>query len=56
MFFRFVLLGISFVVVLFIFDVILPKVKLKYGLHKELREKKKREKAFGKKMKELEIK
>ena len=56
MFFRFVLLGISFVVALFIFDVILPKAKLKYRLHKKLKEKKKREKAFGKKMKELEIK
>lgn len=56
MFFRFVLLGISFVVVLFLFDVILPKAKLKYRLHKELKEKKKREKAFCKKMKELEIK
>ena len=42
MFFRFVLLGISFAVVLFIFDVLLAKIKLKYRLHKELKEKKKR--------------
>ena len=56
MFFRFVLLGISFTVVLFIFDVLLPKLKLKYRLHKELKERKKKEKAFAKKMKELEIK
>lgn len=56
MFFRFVLLGISFVVILFIIDVLLPKLKLKYRLHKELKTKKQRQKTFGKKMKELEIK
>ena len=56
MFFRFVLLGISLVVILFVFDVLLPKLKLKYRLHKELKERKKRQEAFGKKMKELEIK
>lgn len=56
MFFRCILLGISFVVVLFIFDILLPKLKLKYRLHKELKIKKQRQKAFKKKMKELEIK
>lgn len=56
MFFRFVLLGISFVVILFIFDILLPKIKLKYRLHKELKENKKRQEAFKNKMKELEIK
>ena len=56
MFLRFVLLGISFVVILFIFDILVPKIKLKYRLHKELQEKKKKEKAFKNKMKELEIK
>jgi hypothetical protein len=56
MFLRFVLLGISFVVVLFIFNVLLPKIKLKYRLHKELKTKKQRQEAFRKKMKELEIK
>ena len=56
MFFRFVLLGISFVVVLLVMEVIIPKIKLKYRLHKELKEKKKRQEAFRKKMKELEIK
>lgn len=56
MFFRFVLLGISFVVILFIFDILLPKLRLKYRLRKELKEKKKRQEAFRKKMKELEIK
>ncbi len=56
MFLRFVLLGIAFVVILFTFDVLLPKLKIKYRLHKELKEKKKRQKAFRNKMKELEIK
>ena len=54
MFFRFIMLGISFVVILFIFDVLLPKFKLKYRLHKELKEK--RQAIFKNKMKELEIK
>lgn len=56
MFFRCILLGISFVVILFVFDVLLPKLKLKYRLHKELRTKKQRQEAFKKKMEELEIK
>lgn len=56
MFFRCILLGISFVVILFIFDILLPKLKLKYRLHKELGIKKQRQEAFKKKMKELEIK
>ena len=56
MFFKCILLGISLVTVLFIFDVLLPKLKLKYRLHKELKERKKREKAFANKMKKLEIK
>lgn len=56
MFFRFILLGISLVIVIFFFDILLPKIKLKYRLHKELKEKKKKQEAFRKKMKELEIK
>jgi hypothetical protein len=56
MFFRFVLLGILFIVVLFIFNILLPKIKLKYRLYKELKAKKQRQEAFRKKMKELEIK
>ena len=56
MFFKCILLGISLVVILFVFDVLLPKLKLKYRLHKELKERKRKEKAFAKKMKELEIK
>ena len=54
MFFRFIMLGMSFVVILFIFDVLLPK--LKHRLHKELKEKEKRQAMFRNKMKELEIK
>lgn len=54
MFFRFVLLGIYFVVVMLLMEVVLPKIKLKHRLHKELKEKK--QEAFRKKMKELEIK
>ena len=56
MFFRCLLLGISLVLLLFIFDVLLPNIKSKYRLYKELKEKKKRQEAFTKKMKELEIK
>ena len=56
MVFRCVLLGILFVVILFIFDILLPKLKLKYRLHKELKEKKTRQAIFKNKMKELEIK
>ena len=56
MFFRLLLLGISLALVILIFDVIIPKIKLKYRLYRELWIKRKREKAFAKKMKELEIK
>ena len=56
MFFKFILLGISFVVILFLFEILLPKIKLKYRLYKELKEKKKKHQEFKKKVKELEIK
>lgn len=56
MFFKFVLLGLCLIIVLFILALLIPKIKLKYRLHKELKEKKKRQEAFKKKMKELEIK
>ena len=42
MFVRCLLLGISLVVLLFVFDILLPKLKLKYRLHKELKEKKRK--------------
>ena len=56
MFLRFVMLGIAFVVILFTVDILLPKLRLKCRLHKEHKERKKRQEAFRKKMKELEIK
>ena len=56
MFFRFVLLIVSFTIVLFILDALIPKIKLKYRLYKELKEKRKRQEENKKKMKELEIK
>lgn len=56
MFFKFVLLGLCITIVLLILALLIPKIKLKYRLHKELKEKKKRQDAFKKKMKELEIK
>lgn len=56
MFFKFVLLGISLTLIMFFFDVLLPKIKLKIRLHKELKDRKKKREAFKNKMKELEIK
>lgn len=56
MFLRFIILGLAFVVIIIVFDILLPKLKLKYRLHKELKQKKKRQEAFRNKMKELEIK
>lgn len=56
MFFRFLMLGIAFVIILFVFDILLPKLRLKYRLHKELKEKEKRQEEFRNKIKELEIK
>lgn len=56
MFLKFVLIGIIFTFIIFFIDTIWPKIKLKYKLHKELKEKEKRKKTFRDKMKELEIK
>ncbi len=56
MFLKLLLLFFSLAIVILVFDVIIPKIKLKYRLFKELRIKRKREKAFAKRMKELEIK
>lgn len=53
---KFILLGISIVALIFFLEILLPKIKLKYLLHKELKETMKRRKAFNKKMQELEIK
>lgn len=56
MFLKFVLLGISLTLIIFFFDVLLPKIKSKIRLHKELKDRKKKREAFKNKMKELEIK
>lgn len=56
MFLKFVLLGISLTLIMFFFDVLLPKIKLKIRLHKELKDRKKKREVFKNKMKELEIK
>lgn len=49
MFLRFVMLGISFVVILFTVDILLPKLRLKYRLHKEHKERKKKTRIIYKK-------
>ena len=56
MFIRCLLLGLLFIVIMFILYVLLPKLKQKNKLHKELQTKNQRQKAFKNKMKELEIK
>ena len=56
MFLRFVLLGIAFTVILFIFEFLIPKIKSKYRLHRKLKIKKHRQQTFRKNMNELEIK
>ncbi len=54
--FKFILIGFLIVMIMFLFDLFLPKIKLKYLLYKELKETKKRQKAFKETMKRLEIK
>ncbi len=56
MFFRFILLGICLTFVVFFMDILLPKLKSKIKVYKENRDKKQKQTAFKKKMKELEIK
>ena len=53
---RFALLIICFVILFFCLDYVLPKLIDKYKRYKELKNRKKREQAFKKKMDELEIK
>lgn len=48
MFLRFVMLEIAFVVILFTVDILLPKLRLKYRLHKEQKERKKDKKHLEK--------
>lgn len=56
LFFRLVLLIISLALVLFIFEFLIPKIKLKYRLYKEEKIKKLRQEKYKKMMDKLEIK
>ncbi|MDO4283513.1 MAG: hypothetical protein Q4D02_07755 [Clostridia bacterium] len=58
MFVILLMLGIAFFVILIIFlnNILLPKLKLKYILYKKQKLKKQRKDAFKNKIKELEIK
>lgn len=51
MFFRFVLLGICLTFVLFFIEVIFPKLKSQFNLHKEQKNKKQNKKNLEKKWK-----
>ena len=53
---RFALLIVCLVVLIFCLDYVLPKLIDKYRKYRELRNRKKRQEAFKKKMEELEIK
>ena len=53
---RFALLIVCFVVLLFCLDYVLPKLIDRYKKYRELKNRKRREQAFKKKMEELEIK
>ena len=53
---RFALLVVCLVVLIFCFDYVLPKLIDKYRKYRELKNRKKRQEAFKKKMEELEIK
>ena len=53
---RFALLIVCLVVLLFCLDYVLPKLIDKYKKYRELKNRKKRQEAFKKKMEELEIK
>ena len=54
MFFRFILLGCSFVGIVFVF--IISKLKVKHRIYKEKKIRRQRQEKFKNKMKELEIK
>ena len=53
---RFTLLIVCLVVLIFCLDYVLPKLIDKYRKYRELKNRKKRQEAFKKKMEELEIK
>ena len=52
---RFALLVVCLVVLIFCLDYVLPKLIDKYRKYRELKNRKKRQEAFKKKMEELEI-
>ena len=56
MVFKFLLLGTTFIAIVYLFDIDFKKIKEKYKLRKQAKERQKRKAAFRKKMKELEIK
>lgn len=56
MFFRCILLGMIFVLILFLFDIYFMKIKSKYLFYKNKKQRKLNQKKFKNKMKELEIK
>ena len=56
MVFRFILLLVSLAVIIFVLDVLLPKLKQKYILYKESKIEKQKHETFKKNMAELEIK
>ena len=53
---RFALLVVCLVVLIFCLDYVLPKLIDKYRKYRELKNRKKRQESFKKKMEELEIK
>lgn len=53
---RFALLVVCLVVLIFCLDYVLPKLIDKYRKYRELKNRKRRQEAFKKKMEELEIK
>lgn len=54
--FKYMLLGIILLIIIGMFYIFWPILDSKYKLHKNLKEKKRRQVAFKNKMKELEIK
>ncbi len=53
---RFLLVAIFLVAIIFICDIVIPKLKIKYHIRKDLKEMKKRSNAFAKEKKKLENK
>ena len=53
---RFLLVAIFLVAIIFICDIVIPKLKIKYHIRKDLKEMKKSSNAFAKEKKKLENK